>query len=66
MTIEEIADAFERASDDSAAAANDRRPASVETTMDRLTRDLRLGAAARPGAEYFRRQPEVCGRSTRR
>jgi len=56
MNICEIADAFERGPRDTK-GAGERRPPSLETAMDRLTRDLRLAAADRADAEYLGRRP---------
>ena len=60
MNMEDIADAFEGASHESK-QSGDHRPPSIETTVDGITRDLRLAAADRAGAEYLRRQPIVRG-----
>jgi hypothetical protein len=58
MNVREIADAFEQGPRDTKETA-ERRPPSLEISMDRLTSDLRLAAADRPDAEYLGPAPRL-------
>jgi hypothetical protein len=57
MSVADIADALERAPRQGAATDDPegaRHVVTSETALNKISRELRLGSAERPDAEYFR------------